>query len=257
MNRTLALSTAALILLSGCKSNKSTNSAADNSSRPNSAPVQTVPDSAKGNITGTVHFNGKAPAPIKIDMSQDPACSFGPTNMTEQYVVKDGKLANVFVYIKNAPNVPVEQSMLTPVVVDQKGCRFAPHVVAIVKGGAVEFRNNDSTMHNVHSMPVQVGNHTTDVSQGPGGKPENVRFNEAETMIPIRCNNHPWMNGFVNVSATPFFAVTDDKGSFNISGVPQGSYIMVFVHEKLGTVEVPVTVKAGSTVDTTAAFNMK
>ena len=256
MKYTIAVSTLALFLIAGCKSDAHKNTAANDTSKAEQSI--TAPDPATlGNISGAVHLNGKAPARIAIDMSQDPACTFGPPNLTEQYIVQDGKLANVFVYVKNAPAVPVQPAMLAPAVVDQKGCRFIPHVVAIVKGGAVEFRNSDPTMHNVHSMPVQVGNRTTDVSQGPGGKPETLHFKDAENMIPIRCNNHPWMNAFLNISPTPFFAVSDATGAFHISGIPQGNYTLVFVHEKLGTVEVPVTVKAGGTADTTATFNIK
>lgn len=259
MKRSIGVLSVALVFAAGCKPDRAvkTGAVVDDPHRSEGSNSNVVPTAAKGNIRGIVRLNGHVPAPIKIDMSQDPACSFGPENMTEQYVVKDGKLGNVFVYIKNAPSVPVDSAMLTPVVVDQKGCRFTPHVVAVMKGGTVEFRNSDSTMHNVHSMPVQVGNKGTDVSQGPHGKPEDVRFADAETMIPIRCNNHPWMNGFVNVSPTPFFALTDATGSFSISGVPEGSYTLVFAQEKLGTVEVPVVVKAGATADTTAVFNMK
>lgn len=258
MKHAIALSSLAVLLLAGCKPDAAVkNGAVVDNPKSGKAAVPAPNPATLGDISGVVHFNGKAPARVKIDMSQDPACAFGPANESEQYIVQKGMLANVFVYVKNAPEVPLSPAMLTPVVIDQKGCRFTPHVAAVVKSGSVEFRNSDPTMHNVHSMPVQVGNRSTDVSQAPGAKPETLHFSDAENMIPIRCNNHPWMNAFLNVSPTPFYAVTDPTGAFHINGVPQGNYTLVFVHEKLGTQEVPVTVKAGGTAQASATFTMK
>jgi len=141
--------------------------------------------------------------------------------------------------------------------IDQKGCRFLPHVVAVYQGGSVSFTNSDPTMHNVHTMPVQVGNRSVDVSEGPGGKPESVQFKDAENMLPVRCNNHPWMNAFVNISPTPFFAVTGTDGSFKIAGLPAGNYTIAFVHEKLGEQDLPVTITAQKSTTITTDFNKK
>jgi plastocyanin len=205
-----------------------------------------------GTVTGVVQFAGTPPQRVPIDMSQDPACSLaGQPNLSEQVIVDHGKLANVFVYVKGAPHLkaPVE-----PVVIDQHGCRFQPHVVAVAAGGSVEFRNSDPAMHNVHSMAVQAGNRNIDLSQGPGAKPERLFYRDPENMIPVRCNNHPWMNAFINVAPSTFFAVTGPDGSFTIGGLPEGSYDVVLVHEKLGERHVQVNIKPQTNTAVTVTY---
>jgi plastocyanin len=212
-----------------------------------------------GTVSGTIHLSGKAPAPVKIDMSMDPVCSItGGDNFAEQYVVHDGKLANVYVYIKSGPQAAMSATapISSPVVMDQIGCKYVPHVIAVMRGGSVEFRNSDGTMHNIHTMPTG-GDQTIDISQGPKGTPQIKQFNHPEEMMPVRCNNHPWMNAFINVSATPFFAVTDPNGHFSISGLPAGTYTLGAVHEKMGEQTMMVTVEPKETAKADFNFSVK
>jgi hypothetical protein len=123
-----------------------------------------------------------------------------------------------------------------------------------MQGGSVEFRNSDLTMHNIHTMPTVVGNESIDVSEGPKGQPVTKQFAKPELMIPVRCNNHPWMNAFINVSQTPFFAVTDASGKFSITGLPAGEYTLGAVHEKLGEKDIQVTVPAKGTATADFSF---
>lgn len=247
---------AVLIGLAGCKPDRAVRSGALIGKGTKTAePAVPVDKATAGSIEGVVRFKGKAPERLRIDMGQDPVCSItGGTNLAEQYVVHNGGLANVYVYIKDGPAeamkapTPANQQ---PVVLDQVGCKYVPHVVALMKGEAVEFRNSDGTMHNIHTMPVN--NAAVDVSQGAKGAPEQRTFDTAEVMMPVRCNNHPWMNAFINVSATPFFAVTDGNGRFDISGLPPGTYTLAAVHEKLGEQTIKLTVAERS--QTAAEFN--
>jgi plastocyanin len=213
-----------------------------------------------GMVSGTVRFAGKAPERVKIDMSMDPVCSMASgENDSEQYVVHDGKLANVYVYVKSGPAAAMgaEEPSPAPVVLDQVGCRYVPHVIAVVQGGSVEFRNSDGTMHNIHTMPTVVGNEPIDISEGAKGAPVTKTFAKPEVMIPVRCNNHPWMNAFINVSATPFFAVSDADGHFVINGLPAGAYTLAAVHEKMGEQDMTVTVAAQGTAKADFRFSAK
>jgi hypothetical protein len=251
-------------VLSGCKPRDAVKHNGDGTTGPLQVtpPAQTVPlDKATlGTVTGTIRFAGKVPERVKIDMSMDPVCSMmGGDNFAEQYAVKEGKLANVYVYLKSGPPAAMLSGgpAPAPVVVDQVGCKYTPHVIAVVRGGSVEFRNSDSTMHNIHTMPMAPGSQPIDISQGPKGTPQVKQFNLPEVMIPVRCNNHPWMNAFINVSATPFFAVTDADGHFEIGGLPAGTYTLAAVHEKMGEQTMTVTVEPKGTAKAEFSFSAK
>ena len=230
---------------------------------PNIAPVgeDAVYSGPTGSVGGTISLLGKAPKPLVIDTSMDPACGVGGggTVYAEQYVVNAGKLKNVFVYVKSGPEAAMAAAggAMKPVVLDQKGCQYVPHVIGVMQGGYVEFHNSDPTMHNIHTMPTVVGNETVDVSQGPRGAAVTKQFKKAELMMPVRCNNHPWMSAFINVSQTPFFAVSDETGRFRLKGLPAGDYVLGAVQEKMGEKTIPVTVTAGGTAKVDFSFGVK
>lgn len=203
--------------------------------------------STAGTIEGTVLYAGTPPKRIQIDMSQDPACNFGPPNTTEGYVVNQGGLANVFVYVKDGLGNKVYAAPTEPVTVDQKGCRYDPHVVGVMVDQPVKFINSDPTAHNIDITPTVAGNQAMDLSQAPGSPPNQTVFAKPELMIPVRCAMHPWMQAFINVAASPFFAVSDATGHFAIKGLPPGTYTVVADQENLGQQTATVTVNAKQT----------
>jgi plastocyanin len=190
-----------------------------------------------GVVSGTVYFSGAPPKLSPINMSSDPGCK--GANSMESLVVNGGKLQNVFVYLEGGFTFSPSTE---PVIVEQQGCRYVPHVIAVAVTQPVEFRNLDGTNHNIFGMPHQ--NDSWNVSQPSQAPPLTRVFRHAETMIPVRCNEHPWMKMYVNVSDSPFFAVTDREGHFELKGVPPGTYDLVFVHEVLGAQRHTITVSA-------------
>lgn len=205
--------------------------------QPSASPKIAVPadPTTAAHISGTVYFKGAPPKPAAIDMSADPGCR--GNNQSESLVVHDGKLQNVFVYVKG--NFAFTQPR-NPLAVEQRGCQYVPHVLAVAVSQPVEFRNTDPTIHNIHGMPQS--NEAWNASQPPQAPPMTRRFEHAETMIPVKCNQHPWMKMYINVSDSPFLAVTDAQGHFDIDGLPPGTYDLVFVHETLGQQTHSITV---------------
>ena len=245
-----------LLVCSGCKTDQAARQA-ENIDKKESPAAAALDPAMTGSLRGTITYQGKAPDKVRIDMNSDPGCNVGHVeNDVEQYVVgKKGGLANVYVYVKSGlpPNVKFPPKT-DVVVVDQKHCRFMPHVVAVQVGEPVEFRNSDPTMHNVHALPKVVGNSAADISEMPMGPSKQQTFAQPEAMLPVSCNNHPWMMAFVNVSATPFFAVTGPDGKFEIRGLPPGVYTIGVVHEKMGEQTQQVTISMQGTSQTNFTY---
>jgi plastocyanin len=165
-------------------------------------------------------------------------------------VVNGGKLANVFVYVKAGLPQGTFAVANDPVVLDQKGCRYSPHMLGIMVGQTLKVLNSDTANHNIHDMPQS--NRAWNESQSPTDKPILKTFDKPEMMIPVQCNQHPWMRAYINVLSHPYFAVTGADGSFSIKNLPPGDYTVVAVHEKFG--EQTVQVKVGPKMDSDARF---
>jgi plastocyanin len=257
--RPLALSLCCTLLLAaGCKKSETANSTSAPASSP-SQPITQIDPATAGSIEGIVKLSGKALERIEIDMAQDPACAMSQEgkNLTEGIVAKAGKLANVYVYVKDGLGNKVYAAPTEPAVLDQKGCRYVPHVLGAMVGQQVEFRNSDPTMHNVHMQPTVGGNQQFDISQPPNGGTTRHAFAKPELMIPVRCNNHPWMQAFLNLAPNPFFAVSGEDGRFTIHGLPPGTYTLVAVQEQLGQQQSTVTVPTHGTATTDFTFASK
>jgi plastocyanin len=217
------------------------------------AVTNPVDPATAGSIAGVVTLDGRAPAPQPINMDSDPYCTRQPPNTTEAVVAGEGAgLQNVFVYVKDGLGNRVFPVPSTAVVLDQKGCRYTPHVLGIQVGQSLEILSSDNTLHNVHAMPQQ-NREFNKAHQLAGIKHTHV-FSTREVMVPFKCDVHKWMNAYVGVVDHPFHAVTADNGRFELKGLPPGTYTVEAWHETLGTQTQMVTVGEKQTSDVSFTF---
>lgn len=217
----------------------------------------------EGTVTGKVSLNGEAPASQKIDMAQDANCaSKNPDAKTETVVAKDGSLQNVFVYIKDgttADNKKIGDFTFDKpageAVLDQNGCRYVPHVLGMQTNQTLKVTNSDPTSHNINAQPdKKTGNEAFNESQPGGAGPITKTFKRSEILVPVKCNQHPWMKAYIGVVKHPFFAVSKEDGTFELKGVPPGTYTVVAWHEKgptEKTMQVTVPAKGSAKADFT------
>lgn len=220
-------------------------------------PAQAVDVANGAVITGKVVFSGAKPSLPTIRMDAEPVCARihggGGVPAQDEVVNDNGTLRYVLIYVKDGLGGKSYQPIDKNETLDQHGCLYEPHVLAIVAGQELDITNTDDTTHNIHPIPKV--NREWNESQPKGDLKKKV-FTQAEfPPIPIKCNIHPWMKSYLAVFKHPFFAVTSKDGTFEIKGLPPGSYTIEAWHEKLGTQEMKVTVagKESKTVD----FNFK
>jgi len=210
-----------------------------------SAPTMNATDTAS--VKGTVKLIGTPPAPTRINMSSDPVCAQQHSTpvYTEDVVTdKNGDLENVVVFVTNSLGDRTFDVPAQPVVINQKGCVYQPHVVALQANQKVQIINHDACTHNIH--PVSVNNREWNQAQA-GGSSMEVTFPREEVGLPLKCNVHPWMRGYLSVFKHPYFAVTGKDGSFDISNLPPGTYTIEAWQEKLGTSTQTVTIGGNET----------
>ncbi len=180
------------------------------------------PTGDEGTVTGKIAYVGTPPAPVKIDTSQDPVCGKKNPNLeSEDNVVKDGKLANVFVYIKDGTTADGKkfsdlgwEVSSEPVTLDQNGCHYRPHVLGIQATQQLKITNSDPTQHNIHFTPQN--NPEWNQSQMNGAPAMMHDFKVTEVLVPTKCNQHPWMRAYIGVLRHRLFAVSKEDGSFEI-----------------------------------------
>jgi plastocyanin len=158
----------------------------------------------------------------------------------------------VFVYVKDGLGDYYFETPTTAVTLDQKGCHYAPHVFGVRAGQPVEIVNSDPTLHNVNAMAKV--NQSFNLGQAIQGMKNQKVFKTPEVMVHIKCDVHNWMNAYAGVLNHPYFAVTANGGSFELKGLPPGTYTIEAWHEKLGTQTQSVTLAANESKPITFAF---
>jgi plastocyanin len=256
MNRkyklSLLLAAILVVTLAGC--GKKPEESQSETAAPAATPGKTVDPSTAGELTGTVTLNGAAPKMKAINMSQESACANQhPTPaLTENVITGDkGGLANVIVYVSSGLDAYSFTPPSSPATIEQKGCQYHPHVLALETGQTLEVVNSDPTTHNIHPEPQ--ANREWNESQPPQAAPIDKTFARPEVAIPVKCNVHPWMKAYIGVFNNPYFQVTGKDGAFDLKNLPPGTYTVVAWHEQYGA-SAPQTVTIGPKESKTVNF---
>lgn len=191
-----------------------------------------------GTISGTVKFKGTAPAPKKLDINKDKEVCGKTPKVDQSLIVTNGNLANAVVTITDIKKG--KKMDAKKVALDQNGCEYKPHVLAFPAGSTVEILNPDGILHNVHSYSKV--NTVFNMAQPKFKKSMDVKVEKPE-VIEVKCDVHGWMHGWLVATPNPYFAVTDNSGTFKLTDVPPGTYNVEVWHEKLGKSNQKVTVK--------------
>jgi hypothetical protein len=250
----LFVTLATLSLLAACGSKKTETTTEETT--PSTGQATPIDQSTVGEVSGTVKFEGEKPKLTRIMMDQDPVCvkkHSGPVYTEDGEVNSNGTLPNVFVYVKDGADQYSFPTPSDPVTLDQDGCMYKPHVLGIMVGQDFRVVSSDPTTHNIHPMPMS--NREWNMSQAPGAMPIDQKFARPEIMIPVKCNQHPWMRAYLGVMKNPFYAVTGSDGSFTLKGLPPGDYTIGAWTATFGAQEQKVTVPAKGTA--TVSFTFK
>jgi hypothetical protein len=216
------------------------------------------PTGEEGTVAGKVNFEGAAPKPARIMMDADAVCAAkhtGPVYAETVVVNPNGTLRNVFVYVKAGHEDKTFAVPEEPVVLDQVGCVYVPHVVGIQARQNLKVVSSDNTTHNIHPLPKI--NREWNISQPPGADPIIRSFSRPEVSIPVKCNQHPWMRAYVHVVSHPFYSVSGDDGTFKLEGLPPGDYEIEAVHETYGAMTQKISVKAKETASLDFTYSAK
>jgi hypothetical protein len=200
-------------------------------------------------VKGIVKFEGTVPKPKLISMSADPSCArqhSSPVFAQEVATDSKGDLQDAVVFVSEGLGDRTFDAPTQPVVVEQKGCMYTPHVLAVRANQPLHVVNDDPTSHNIHPTPAN--------NPEPPGSSLDESFAREEIAIPVKCNVHPWMHGYVAVFKHPYFAVTGKDGSFDLSSLPPGTYTIKAWHEKLGTSTQTITIGANETKEISFVF---
>jgi len=209
-----------------------------------------------GDIQGKITFDGKAPKMKSLRMDADPVCvANNEVAPRKEWLILDENngLKNVLVFVKESPSNSLSSDYSppeNPAVIDQNGCVYVPHVLGVMVGQDLDILNSDGTLHNIHALPKV--NKEFNKAMPRSKKRMTVQFDKSEAPFKVKCDVHPWMGAFIGVFEHPYFAVTDDDGSYVISGLEPGDYVIEAWHERLGSQTANVTVG-----DSAANFTFK
>lgn len=196
-----------------------------------------------GTVSGEISFSGTAPQPEELKITKDQNVCAKTPKYDQSLVVSDGKVANAVVVITDIKKgKPFAEEK---VVLDQAGCEYQPHVLALKAGAPVQVLNPDRVLHNIHTYSEK--NPPLNRAMPKFKKDMTVTFDKPEA-ISVKCDVHGWMSGWLYVTDNPYYSVTDSAGKFTLADVPPGSYTLEVWHETLGNQTKQITVEPNGEV---------
>src|SRR5262249_43063542 len=224
------------------------------------APAPAAPAAAAkgatggGSITGAVKLTGTPPEMQLTKRQADPFCAKTPTKEEDVLVGASGGRKNGIVRISAGVSGHYDPPAAAAIV-DQQACMYRRRVQGMVLGQPLKITNSDQTLHNIHAY--RGASTLFNKAEIPGLAPMTQQLNDADQIVKLKCDVHPWMTAYVLVSSHPYFAVTGDDGSFKIKGLPPGSYTVEAWHERYGAKTAPVTVAADQPAEAAFQFESK
>jgi len=210
-----------------------------------------------GTISGVVKFEGDVPEKKALEITKDKQVCGADPKFDESLVVGEGNaLKNTIVYLIDI-SAGKDFDKDAKVEIDQKGCKFTPHVQIVPVGERLTMLNSDKIMHNVHIFS-KINKSVNKAQPKARRKMPLKAVKKAEGPVEVKCDVHGWMSAWISYVPHPYFAVTNEKGEFTLEDVPPGEYKLGYWHEACGTnskAPVAVTVEAGGTV--TQDFTLK
>lgn len=206
-----------------------------------------------GSLILQVVLEGDAPAREALEVNKDAAVCGKTQKLSETLIVGPNKgIQNAVVYLTGVPEAqPLPVPEQHPVI-DQTDCRYEPHVILVPAGAAVDIKNSDGILHNIHTYSEK--NPAFNMAQPKFQKVIEKTFEQPE-IIRVSCDVHAWMSAWIVVQEHAYYAITDATGTGRLANVPPGQYTLKVWHETLGEQNTSITVKAGE--ESTATINVK
>ena len=207
-----------------------------------------------GSISGAVKYVGDVPQIEMFSVDKDKKVCGHEPKPSEELIISKGKgIKNVFVYIKKIASGKSFEKHSGNFILNQKNCRFDPHILIVSTGAGVDLLNNDNVLHNLHSWSTK----NKPFNQGTTLDQVLTREFSWKERIMVTCDIHSWMSSWIIVVENPYFALTDKNGKFKIDNIPPGSFELIAWQETLGRKKKKVNVNANEETEVKFEYTPK